>query len=224
MMVDVSLGLPESSWRARALIFNTQPARYLHDSWYERLPHNAILSRLSDSPRARAALSRHLLAAFALDGRYVEDFTNPWARLALLDGPWIERLMRRLGLALRSPRLRLELSGEHLRRLKSALSAEDWNFVTRETPLLGRIPAFHSEPRQPDADPATQFALIGTRFCVLQGLGALDEALIRRLALKLPADWAPTLHTPRVPSADTLPLILRKLLRELPPAWTPLFA
>lgn len=221
--LDVSLGLPEPIWSQRALIFNTQPALYLHDSWHERLPHSVILNRLSDSPRARVALSRHLLTVFALEGRYMEDFTNPWARLALLDGPWIERLMRRLGLALRSPSLRLELSGERLRHLKLALCAEDWNFVTRETPLLGRIPAFHSEPSRPDADPATRFGLIGTRFCVLQGLGALDEALIRRLALKLPADWAPTLHAARVPSSGTLPPILRKLLRELPPAWTPLF-
>lgn len=223
-MVDSCLGLPNALWHEQALIFNTQPARYLHHSWCERLPHGALLERLRDSTRARAALSRHLLMTFKLDGRYVEDFANPWARLALLDGPWIERLMRRLGLALRSPRFRLELSGERLRHLKSTLSTEDWNFVMREAQLLGRIPVFHSEPQQSDADPATHFGLIGMRFCVLRGLGALDTALIRRLALKLPADWAPTLSVHRVPRSAELPPILRKLLRELPPAWTPLFA
>jgi hypothetical protein len=222
-MLDASLGLPGALWREQILIFNMQPVRYLHDSWYERLPHGEVLGRLRDSPRARAALSRHLLTTFELDGRYVEDFTNPWARLALLDGLWIERLMRRLGLALRSPSLRLELSGERLRRLKASLSTADWNFVTREAPLLGRIPTFLSEPSQLETDPATHFALIGTRFCVLQGLGALDEALTQRLALKLPADWAPALSATRVPRSTELPPILRKLLRELPPAWTPLF-
>lgn len=224
MMVDSCLGLPNALWHEQALIFNTQPARYLHYSWYERLPHGALLDRLLDSPRARAALSRHLLTTFELDGCYVEDFANPWARLALLDGPWIERLMRRLGLALRSPSLRLELSGKRLRHLKSALSTEDWNFVTREAQLLGRIPEFNSEPQQPDADPTTHFGLIGMRFCVIRGLGALDAALIRRLALKLPADWAPVLNVARAPRSTELPPILRKLLRELPPAWTPLFA
>lgn len=223
-MVDACLGLPGSPWCERALIFNTQPTRYLHDSWCEVLAHRELARRLMACVRAEAALSRYLLQSFELEGRYVEDFSNPWARLALLDGLWIERLMRRLGLALHASRLRLELSGERLRRLKSALSAEDWNFVMRETPLLGPIPVFHSEPRRPDVDPATRFALIGMRFCVLQGLGALDEALIRRLALKLPADWAPALTAARVPRTTALPPILRRLLRELPPAWIPLFA
>ncbi|MTW22498.1 YscK family type III secretion system sorting platform protein [Allochromatium palmeri] len=223
-MVDACLGLPGSPWCERALILNTQPTRYLHASWYEALPHRELARRLMACARAEAALSRYLLQSFELEGRYVENFSNPWARLALLDGPWIERLMRRLGLALHASRLRLELSGERLRRLKSALSAEDWNFMMRETPLLGPIPVFHSEPHRPDADPATRFALIGTRFCVLQGLGALDEALIRRLALKLPADWTPALSAARVPQSNALPPILRRLLRELPPAWIPLFA
>jgi hypothetical protein len=223
-MPDAGLGLPNAIWCERALIFNMQPAHYLHDSWYERLPYGEILGRLRDASRAHAALSRHLLTTLALDGCYVEDFANPWARLALLDGPWIERLMRRLGLALRSPSLRLELSGERLRHLKSTLSTEDWNFVTREAQLLGRIPDFHSEPHQMDADSTTHFGLIGIRFCVIRGLGALDAALIRRLALKLPADWAPALSINRVPRSTELPPILRKLLRELPPAWTPLFA
>ncbi|WP_295409478.1 SctK family type III secretion system sorting platform protein [uncultured Thiocystis sp.] len=196
----------------------------MHDSWYEWLPHGEMLGHLRGSPRARGELSRHLLTCLALDGCYVEDFANPWARLALLDGPWLEHLLRRLGLALRSSELRLELSGERRRRLKAALSAEDWRFVTCETPLLGQIPAFDSEPRQLDADPATRFALIGARFCALQGLGALDLALTQRLALKLPVDWAPTLNAARAPRSSALPPILRKLLRELPPAWIPLFA
>jgi hypothetical protein len=223
-MVEASLGLPDAFWRQQALIFNTQPARYLHHSWCERLPHGARLDRLRGSPRAQCALSHHLLTTFELEGHYVEDFTNHWARLALLDGPWIEHLLRRLGLALYAPSLRLELSGECLRGLKSALGADDWNFVTREASLLGQIPVFQAEPCPPDTDPATWFALIGAHFCRLQGLGALDMALTQRLALKLPAAWSSALSADHAENSSSLPPILRKLLRELPPAWIPLFA
>lgn len=223
MMAATALGLPSAYWLGHALIFNTQPALYLHDSWYAQLPQGAMLASLSRAPRARPWVSRHLLEVLGLEGRYVEDFAHPWARLALIDGPWLERLMRRLGLALRAPSLRHELSGERLRQIKASLSAEDWQFLTRETLLLGPIPEFRSAPQQA-TDPLDQFALLGLRFCVLHGLGALDGALIRRLALKLPAAWSPTFKVSRAPRSASLPPLLRKLLRELPPAWTPLFA
>lgn len=229
MQLEISnLGLPSAFWDQQALHFNTQPAGYLHPSWCERLPHGELISHLRMLPRAHAELSRHLLMTFQLEGCYVEDFAHPWARLALLDGYWITHLLYRLGLVLLAPSLRVELSGERLRAFKSALSAEDWHFVTREAPLFGPIPNCQNLQKLSYPieiiNPATLFAQIGLRFCANHGLGALDKALTQRLALKLPADWASILHTNQTSDTSVLPLILRKLLRELPSTWIPLFA
>ncbi|EXJ15668.1 SctK family type III secretion system sorting platform protein [Imhoffiella purpurea] len=221
-MADADLGLARPLWREQALILNFQPARYLHASWLGLLPEGELIGRLREAPRAHPLVSRHLLQAFGLEGRWVEDFSHPWARLALLDGPWLERLLRRLGLALRAGALRQDLGGERMRRLKGTLSQEDWVFLTRETPLLGRIPEFASEPRE--TDPATRFALIGARYCALHGLGAMETPLVRRLAMKLPRDWAAALDVPRPARPSSLPPLLSKLLRELPAPWIPLFA
>lgn len=223
-MIDESLGLPGSPWRERALIFNTQPVCYLHASWFAILPHGDLVRRLRDAPRTLSALSRYLLQTLELEGRYVEDFTNPWARLALLDGLLLERLLRRLGLTLCAPLIRRELTGPAVRHLKQSLGEEDWAFVMTETPLLGPIPHFEGDVPLRSAEPAAHLALIGARYCALHGLSAQDVALTRRLALKLPVNWRAVWNVEQTsPSPSTLPLLLRKLLRDLPLTWTPLF-
>lgn len=225
MPPNATLGLPDAHWRARALAFNLQPAGYLHASWSGQLPFGECLTKLSAAPRACPVLSTYLLETLDLLGRYVEDFSNPWARLALLDGPWLERLLRRLGLALCSANLRRELSGKCVRRLKATFGAEEWRFVVREAPLLGQIPPWATALWTPDGELSGDIGGIGAAFCAHQGLAAQEVALTRRLTLKLPAVWAATLESEsdRSPCGAELPPLLRKLLHESP-AWSPLFA
>ena len=226
-MVEVALTLSEPRWREAVLIFNTQPALWLHDSWFDRLPQGSIARRLRTVPQAAPWVSCYLLRAFGLAQRHCLDFASPWARLALLDGPALERLFLHLGLALRHRDLGQEILGEQLRRLKTALSAAEWNFAVKRAPLLGAIPLFTFEPDT--ADLRTGFTLIGGRFCAVH-LTPFGRPLLARLTLKLPATWSATLNLSAAPAVSgsvtgaDLPPLLRKLLKDLLPTWNPLFA
>lgn len=220
------LGLPDRRWCELALIFNTQPAVYLHDSWFDVLPKGAIARRLRAIPQATPGLSGYLLRAFGLERNYCEDFTNPWARLALLDGPALEDLFMHLGLTLRRDELQREVMGERLRLLKQTVGAENLNFAIKRAPLLGTIPQFAFEPDTDTADPRARFTLIGARFCAIH-LAPFGQPLLRRMTLKLPSAWSACLTTPDARSQATsveLPSLLRKLLKDLLPTWNPLFA
>lgn len=223
-VTEETLGLPDRRWRELALIFNTQPAAYLHDSWFNVLPKGAIARRLRSVPQAAPWVSGYLLRVFGLERHYCEDFTSPWARLALLDGPALEHLFIHLGLALRSDDLQREVMGERLRLLKQTVGAEGLNFAIKRAPLLGAILRFAFEPDS--VDPRTRFSLIGARFCAIH-LAPLGQPLLRRMTLKLPSAWSACLNAPASPSqaiSVELPPLLRKLLKDLLPTWNPLFA
>jgi hypothetical protein len=223
MAKEEQLGLPDR-WRKTALIFNTQPAAWLHDSWFDLLPHGAMARRLSAVPQATPQLSAYLLRAFGLERNYCENFTNPWTRLALLDGLALESLFLHVGLALRGHELQYEVMGERLRPLKQALGVEEWKFAIKRVPLLGVIPAFAFEPDVIDL--RTRFTLIGGRFCT-GPLTPFGPPLMRRLTLKLPAAWSASLNAPNRSSDAVpaeLPSLLRKLIKDLLPTWNPLFA
>lgn len=222
--VTESLGLTDRRWREVALIFNTQPAAYLHDSWFNVLPHGVIARRLSAIPQAAPWVSGYLLRAFGLERSYCENFTSPWARLALLDGSALEHLFIHLGLALRYDQLQREVMGERLRLLKQTIGFESLNFAIKRAPLLGAIPRFAFEPKA--ADPRTRFTLIGARFCAIHQ-APFGQPLLRRMTLKLPSAWSACLNAPEAqPQAIPveLPTLLRKLLKDLLPTWNPLFA
>ncbi|NJN46701.1 MAG: SctK family type III secretion system sorting platform protein [Candidatus Competibacteraceae bacterium] len=222
-MVDESLGLPDSRWLKRALTFNFHPVAYLHDSWFDTLPYGDLMRRLRTMPRAAPQVSRHLLQALGLEQDYWYDFSDRRTRLALLNGPTLERLFLYLGLTLRSTELRGELLGERLRPIKQAVGEDGFAFAVKRAPFLGGLPDFSFEPETDD--PHTRFSLIGARFCADQ-LPA--EALLKRMALKLPVAWSSLLTANPQPSPVTidpsLPPLLRKLIKELMPKWTPLFA
>lgn len=222
-MTETGLGLPDRRWLQTALVFNTQPAVWLHDSWCDVAPHGAIVRRLRAVPQTAPQVSRYLLRVFGLERNYCEDFTSRWARLALLDGSMLEELFLYLGLALRRDELQREILGEPLRRLRQAVGVGGLNFAIKRAPLLGAIPAFAFEPDV--VEPRARFTLIGARFCALR-LAILGQPLLRRMTLKLPAVWSACLNAPALqPPAPFVepPPVLRKLLRDLPPAWNPLF-
>lgn len=220
-----TIGLPDDRrWRELALVFNTQPATYLHDTWFDVVPHGAVARRLSTNPQAAALVSSYLLRVFGLERTYCTDFSSPWARLALLDGPALERLFMHLGLTLRSDELQREVMGERLRSLKQAVGAEGLHFATKRAPLLGVIPHFIFEPDT--LDPRTRFILIGARYCTIQ-LAVFGQPLVRRMTLKLPSTWSACLNAPGPRPSSTnlaaLPPLLRKLIKDLLPTWNPLF-
>lgn len=235
MSDETLLGLPERHWLRLALAFNFQPAGYLHDSWFDHLPQGELIRRLRDEPASAVPINRHLRQILTLDrDSLMQDFSARRSRLALLDGAALMRLSWYAGLALRSHALRSELLGTRLRRLRQALGEEAFTFAVKRAPFLGTIPDFPFEPETDD--PQTRFLVIGARYCVLQ-VAELDGKLARRMVLKLPRDWADWID-PQDDTGTRLPdkaanehqdnsgltPLLRKLIKERLPRWTPLFA
>ncbi|MEZ5581702.1 MAG: SctK family type III secretion system sorting platform protein [Candidatus Competibacteraceae bacterium] len=136
-MVDGTLGLPDPRWLKRALAFNFHPAAYLHDSWFDTLPHGDLVRRLRTVPRAAPQVSRYLMQILGLEQDYWYDFADRRARLALLNGRPLERLCLYLGLALRSTELRSELRGDRLRPVKQAVGEDGFAFAVKRLPFWG---------------------------------------------------------------------------------------
>jgi hypothetical protein len=169
-------------------------------------------------------VSRYLAETLGLVDAYVYDFSDPRSRLALIDGPALERLSLYVGIALRSIEIKQEIDGERLRELKSILGEDGYRFASQRAAFLGSIPEFPFEPSK--RDPHLRLSLIGARYCVQQ-LSSLGRTLRRRMTLKLPSSWssslvdAPILGMSREPA---LPPLLRKVIKEKLPQWHPLFA
>jgi len=220
------LGLPEGRWLESALALNFHPAAYIHDSWLEATPHRQIVQRLRQQPTSQAPLSRYLIQTLELGHGYCDDFSTPFARLALIDGDVAQRLYLYIGLTLRSDELRRQILGDQVRGIKRAIGAEAYAFGVRTAPLLGRFEDFSFEPGV--HDPATRFALIGARYCWSRLSPKPGDPLLRRALLKLPSTWGPYLATAwddpgRPDPVEALPPLVHKILKEILPRWRPLF-
>jgi len=221
------LGLPEERWLEPALVLNFHPASYVHESWLGSIPHRRVIELLREEPASAIPVSRHLMDALELDRSYCEDFSTPFARLALMDGNAVARLYFYVGIALRSDELRGQIVGHQVRAVKEVLGAEAYAFGVRTSPLLGRIPAFPFEPEA--GDQTTRLCLIGARYCWSHLSPKPEEAVLRRALLKLPAYWEPYLSTAwdgpeSRGSGENLPQIVDRVLKEVLPEWRPLFA
>ncbi len=219
------LGLPDARWLAPALQLNLDHGAYVDPSWLDALPAGALARRLLDGGRGQRRLSAYLGEALALDGAYCTDFSDPRARLVLLPGGLLRQLCLYIGLASHSDLLRKELDGARVRALRQAVGDHAYDFAIKRAPLLGRLPA--AGPLADSVEPRL-YALDGAAALAgwLAGADAdLAGVLGRRFALKLPMPWRQAIERATRPAADDVPAwspILRKLLHEIAPEWSPL--
>ena len=222
-----NLGLPGERWLEPALVLNFHPATYVHPSWLGPMDHRRVIELLRNEPASAIPVSRHLMHALELDRCHCEDFSTPFARLALMDGDAAARLYLYVGIALRSDELRGQIAGHQVRAVRDSLGAEAHAFGVRTSPLLGLIPEFSFEPEADD--PTTRLSLIGAVYCWSHLQPKPEEAVLRRALLKLPASWEPYLSTAwdnpeGRDSGEDLPSLVDKILKEVLPEWRPLFA
>lgn len=191
---------PELAASLALVRFAYAPAAYLDPSWWcaDWLPI-AVYRQLGANPCSRRHLSRFLLRELGLGGQ-------PWAvardsveaRLALMEGRRLYRLVVLAGVTLLSGPIARILRGEDRRCIKEAIGAADYEFAVRRGGLLLRQ-AHLGTGVGVDLGDAAQAG----DACRRAGVGALAAALasapagfVRRLQLKLPRDvvadaWAP---------------------------------
>lgn len=206
--------------------FNLAPAGYLHETWFTNLPHGDVCQTLSAYPRAQGQLSRYLLGTLKLDTRFFHDFSEPRARLALLDGKLLESLFLYVGAALRANEFRNVLDGARIADLRRALGNGPLDYAIKRGSFSGTLPQFPYEPKL--RDPRLRLLQIGAVYSV-SPRAAADPAYLGRLALKLPHRLSAGLVADLPaeagePDRTGLPPITHRVVKEFMPKWLPIFA
>lgn len=191
------------------LRFNLRSGAEVHP---ERLPQDIqnIFKGVSEEAREKLQASRRGLRRFS---RLVEasgavavepfyDFREPVRRLALLDGPTLEKLVIHTGAAACHPVLSRCVLRTHVQRLRESLGREVYDFAVGTAPfLIGPVP---NPPDlcldDPGCDPAVMVRRVGVAYvrCCLADEPPLLSA---RLECKLPPGLLQACRT-RAESSD----------------------
>lgn len=206
------------------MVFNLAPVRYVHPSWYDAAEGGEGMRALAGAPALQRAISATLLERFGLDRAFATEFSEPRARLALLDRPLLESLLLYVGAALRSDALRAVLDGRRLAYLRREIGSGALDYAIRRAPLSGPIPAFALEPSEESM--RVTLLRIGAAFSLSpEAVG--DPAYLRRVGLMLPrragVALAEDLPHPDAPEGRALPPLVRRILKEFSPLWLPFF-
>lgn len=214
------------SMKEQLLLFNLAPVTYVHDSWYEALPHGQVCQFLATQRGARRSVSQHLLENRGVTRSFYKNFDEPRARLALLETRYLEELFLYVGALLRNAEFRNELDGKRILTLRKFLGPQVLEYATKRAPFAGPVPDFPYEP-EGDNNPRLRLIQIGAVYS-LSPRASAEPAYLQRLALKLPQRIANGLltdlpHSAGAPEDTGLPKVTRRIVREMLPKWLPLF-
>lgn len=205
--------------------FNCLPSRYAHDSWFTALPHGALLLRLRESPRIAQRLSRHLLAAWGLEGQYCFDFSTPPARLALLDSSTLTQLVLYAGLTATAAYVRQTVERDKVAALKQRLGEPAFLFALKRAPFLGGVVPLSTALHRASPDAFHRITLLAGLQCLAASLKGRERALRRRLLFKFPHGWAASFASSKaMPPPAASARLFDQLLWEFAPQWAHLAA
>ena len=204
--------------------FNLLPSSWCHAGWLPRGVDDTVLrERHAVANPCHRYLSPWLLDAHGLAGRFDFTFSERFARVALLDGPALERIATLLGLLLRREALRRIVDGGQLAALRSAVGMTEIGFLGASAGAfaldvpgeMGRLPA-SGMGQTLRADGRQVLACLG-RTC--------SDAVADRLPMKF--EPAVDADVPRFFSPDDADRakawIVEQLVPRMLPSWTPLF-
>lgn len=235
------LHLKRSPLLEHILRFNLRPGEDVH---LDRLPPSLKTARsflLPLSVRGRRRFSRLVEACKGFSTESFFDFQEPRRRLALLDGPTLDRLATFTGAAACHSALTKCVLGPLVRRLQERLGRDVHAFaVGPAAVLVGTVPQIaplHLD--DPEVDPALEIRNLGLAW-MARSLDAEPSLLWDRLEQKLTpvADHrgngpgtAPCAHPSRhypgisaITKDQAWRLVSRVLLRKVEPRWVPCFA
>ncbi|HVJ87854.1 MAG TPA: SctK family type III secretion system sorting platform protein [Caulifigura sp.] len=221
----------------RVVRFNQHPATTLHTDHLLPLPPGEragvrgvsqinphLFNRLLQSPRAERQLSAWVIKHHGLSPTGFWRFEYPPQRLAILDPPHLESLIRFTAATAITPRIIALIGGAQLREAKQSLGDDAYQFALKRASLVaGPKPIETDLP--PDA-PLTAANITATGLAWLRTcLGNDSPELLKRTSLKLPAAWAITPETrPASIDRDRCWKILKRiLLTEIAPDLAPCF-
>jgi hypothetical protein len=175
-----SLLYRSGTWAARLYQFNYQLADYLHPSRRRDFTDILLTDEVWEKPRARQALSQHILACLGKNALTCFDLAHEEWPLLLLDAGQLDRLARHVAATLYNVRIARCIEQGELGQWKRLLGLDGYKFALHGTPLLPDMKL--SEPDTQAADAlAHAYALIDAAWSEAPG------PLLARGRLKLPA-------------------------------------
>lgn len=209
--------------------FNLFPALYWDDSWRAQLAARigATEPNLDAQPFWVRALSTAILREQGIEDQFDFDFADRAKRLALLDGPTLQRLCLALAGLLVRQHLRLLVSRDDASLIQRCLGHDIHKLALEwrgPVPVVASVPLWSPDWRSRWCD-SDAWARRGVA-TFYSALPPATRALHDRLRLKFPADWPDDGFVVR-PAADYRQLNAQVILQLLPlvaPHWSWLFA
>lgn len=213
---------------ARSLAFNLAPVGYVHPSWYRALKTGSAMEACANIPDLRAPVSEALLEHFGLHRDFVLDFSEPRARLVLLDRALVENLFLYVGAALRSRELRAVLDGRRVSYLRREIGPGAYDFATKRAQLLGPVLDFTYGAGDDGAAGNPREALLRTGAAyALSPRAVAEPGYLQRAALMLPIEAGKRLledmPVAETPDGADLPPLVRRIIKEFGSRWLPFF-
>ncbi|MEM8985357.1 MAG: SctK family type III secretion system sorting platform protein [Pseudomonadota bacterium] len=224
-MNDLSLHSQSVLLAEKTLSFNLMPCVELDDSWLEAMPQGLGPRIMEENSHVAPQVGQYLLDTFEIADRYWSDFSASRNRLALLDCYTLQKVCMHIGLVLQGSKIRAEVNGAAIKRLRDAVGAEAVNFVFKTAPLIGETPEFYFHTDINDI--RLNLIALGVAYTIHQN-AAGDSAYTTRLLFKLPKKLSKDLHR-HLQTADghkaddAMPRITRRVIKEVAPQWLPLF-
>lgn len=208
-------------WIARkAICFNYLPVRYAHPSHWESLLPRSLCNRLLRTARGEAMISRLLLSAYGLLGKWQADFSQRSCRLALA-ASHLPRLALYAGAFFHAPAIAQTIDRKSIAEIKARIGADAYAFALRRSPLFQKWRPFDPPASDPSSglEQAIESAGLHALAVAFAGAGA---ALRERLRLCWPAGRGlEALETEHPRSAASSLFLAQIFCQEIAPEWTP---
>lgn len=215
----------QPSWIRLIVEFNLLPACYIHRTWVEHLATPELFEALKLQPRARARLSRMLLSEYGLERAYCFDFEEKRRRVALVDGPTLEKLLWFAGIVLNAAKIVRTVDRASVLMYRKALGSEGYFFAVKRAPFLVG-PHATALGESDSGDDFRMHIMSCGAACLAACMAGDPPALKDRLRLKLPKEYAShfrgLIRSER--KRETAWTVLRKVLtKEVAVHWAPFF-
>ncbi|MFT5083259.1 MAG: hypothetical protein ACI9Y1_001300 [Lentisphaeria bacterium] len=170
----------------KALVeFNFLPICYLHESWFDEIPHGEFIKKVRSHKNAHTPLSDHLLESYSIKGAFFFDVESFPGSIALMTSDELERLIYLAGVCLNFEALRNCISGKVVSNIKKSIGTEAYLFSIKRAPyLMQNMPEF--EISSSSYSSLDEKILMCGMACLATAVIDSSKALWQRLLFKLP--------------------------------------